>query len=96
MGRLSVIGRQHLRIRMWNRRRPFRAKFEILSILGSRGCRGLKSWTLKSPLALARVVVLYCQRSTDLVIAACYCLQKGNQLCTEQFCSSARLVPTRK
>ncbi|KAH3841296.1 hypothetical protein DPMN_114755 [Dreissena polymorpha] len=70
MGRRAVIGRQHLRIRVWNRRRPFRAKVEIISILGCRGCRGLKSWTLKSPLALTRVV-FFCQRSTDLVIAAC-------------------------
>ena len=56
IGRQSVIGRKPLGGRMQNRRTTVRDKVVLLSILGRRGCQGLRSWTLKSPLAVARVV----------------------------------------
>jgi hypothetical protein len=56
IGRRSVIGRRPLGGQMQNRRTTFRDKVVLLSILGRRGCQGFRSWTLKSPLAVARVV----------------------------------------
>ena len=56
IGRRSVIGRKPLWGQMQNRRTTFRDKVVLLSILGRRGCQGFRRYTLKSPLAVARVV----------------------------------------
>ncbi|KAH3796886.1 hypothetical protein DPMN_150463 [Dreissena polymorpha] len=55
---------------MWNGR-SFREKDVLLCILGCRGCRGLRSWTLKSwqELFLAKEAKIWSTRS--VVIAAC-------------------------
>ncbi|KAH3808179.1 hypothetical protein DPMN_136530 [Dreissena polymorpha] len=63
-GRRSVIGRRPVRGRTWSRRKPFREKVVLLSILS---CR----WTLKSWSELLRTKKAWIWSSRSAVIAAC-------------------------